>query len=177
MSRKETADSRKLLKLLGKPTPDTRYNATNNPAVIKLLDTYDMDTDRVCRWYDVLVSLGWVTEDYDEFEKSVKKTAKKRLDSTRTAARIVKQKTAKLPKRPEYDDDLVSKANSAMDDGMLISMQKDLNAAKKTIKEMQASDYEKRRMIGELREALADCTPDRFTIKFEKITPKHGKGR
>ena len=177
MSRKETADSRKLLKLLGKPTPDTRYNATNNPAVIKLLDTYKMDADKVCRWYDVLVSLGWVTEDYDEFVENVEKTMKKRTSASKTASRLVKQKTAKLPKKPEYDDDLISKANAAMDDGMLISMQKELNTAKRTIKDMQASDYEKRRMIAELRSALEDCTPDKFTVKVEKISPRHGKGK
>jgi len=178
MSRKETADSRKLLKLLGKPTPDTRYNATNNPAVIKLLDTYDMDTDKVCRWYDVLVSLGWVQEDYEQFVRSVEKTKKKRVADERTASRIMKQKAAKSPARkPEFDDDLVSKAAAAVDDGMLISIQKELNAARRTIKDMQATDYEKRKMISELRSALEECTPDKFTIKFEKVSPSHGKGK
>lgn len=179
MSRKETADSRKLLKLLGKPTPDTRYNSTNNPAVIKLLEHYQMDTDKVCRWYDVLVKLGWVEQEYDEFVEGVEKTAKKRTDAARTAKKIVERAAKKNPARklPEYDEDLVAAANSAMDDGMLISMQKQLSAAKKQVKDMQAADYEKRRMIAELRKELENCTPDRFTIKIDKVPQTNKKGK
>lgn len=177
MSRKETADSRKLLKLLGKPTPNTRYNATNNPAVIKLLEQYGMDSEKVCQWYDVLASLGWIKDDYDTFVASVKKTAKKMNADEQIASRLVKRKTANVQKKPEYDDNLISMANVAKDTGMLISMQKELNAARRTIKDMQASDYEKRRLISEVRTALENCTPDKFIIKVEKISARRGKNK
>ena len=60
MSRKETAESRQVLTLIGKPTPETRYNRKNNPAIAKLLAHYSNDVTQVFRWYDVLKKLGWV---------------------------------------------------------------------------------------------------------------------
>ena len=74
MSKKETAESMKILNLIGKPTPNTRYSRTNNPAVLKLLKYYGNDTHQVYRWYDVLCSLGWVDTDYSAFASNVRKT-------------------------------------------------------------------------------------------------------
>jgi len=188
MSKKETAESMKILNLIGKPTPNTRYSRTNNPAVLKLLKYYGNDTHQVYRWYDVLCSLGWVDTDYSAFASNVRKTlsrvsvprkfamsvrgnapsAKKEDKKSKKAARQAKQESAD---EYEIDEELIaSQAEAAMDDGMLVSLQRDLSTCKRKMKEMQAADYEKRKMIESLREELAACHPDKFKLNVEKIS-------
>ena len=77
MSKKDTAESKKILKLLGKPTTTTRITKNNNPAIQKLIHYFEGDMQQVYRWYDTLKSLGWVDSDYMEFLKSVKANKKK----------------------------------------------------------------------------------------------------
>lgn len=77
MRKQDTALSEKrLLKLIGKPTPDTQYNKTNLPAVVNLLKHFRLDCNAVYPFYDVLRKLGWVTEDTNrqQFQANVRKT-------------------------------------------------------------------------------------------------------
>lgn len=77
MSKQETAlTDKKLLKLIGKPTPGTRYNKTGLPPVEKLLEYYKLDCNKVYPFYKVLVSLGWVNSAEGEpaFKSNVRKT-------------------------------------------------------------------------------------------------------
>ena len=73
MSKQETVDSKKLLKLIGKPTPDTRYNKTDLPPVEKLLKLYKLDCNKVYPFYTTLRGLGWVTDSEDAFRSNVRK--------------------------------------------------------------------------------------------------------
>ena len=73
MSKQETALSdKRLLKLIGKPTPDTQYNKTDLPPVEKLLKQYKLDANKVYPYYKVLKKLGWVTDTPDAFRSNVR---------------------------------------------------------------------------------------------------------
>ena len=183
MRKSETAESKKILNLIGKPTPDTRYSRTNNPAIIKLLKHYGMEPKHVYRWYDVLVSLGWVDTDYGAFTSNVRKTLG-RISVPAKYSKRVNAKNEEFKKAredetedgtanyPEFDAELMMKADAAQDEGMLICMQKELNQCKRRIKDLQSADYEKRQLIDAIRGELESCRPDRFSIKVEKVTRK-----
>lgn len=170
VSKKETADSEKIIKLIGKPTPDTRITKTNNPAIIKLLKHFKYNTKKVYRFYDLLVSLGWVDNSYSCYCVNV--------------CQNLKRLNVPTPKSAKVDDEVVpvdtgdseimemAEAAANYDEGELISLRKDLASTKRKLKDMQASDYERRVLIESLREELTDCRPDRITIKFEPVQRK-----
>ena len=180
MSKQETAESRKILKLLGKPTPDTHFARKENPAIIKLLGYYKDDTASVERWYDVLKQLGWVRTGFDSFKSDIRAIATRKAKTASAYAKAVKGGVKVSPKpvkskkteEAEFDADIIDAADAAMDDGMLASLQRDLSTCKKKLKETQAADYEKRKMIEALRTELKECVPDRFTVKVEKCSRK-----
>lgn len=179
MSRKETAESRQVLTLIGKPTPDTRYNRKNNPAIAKLLNHYSNDVTQVFRWYDVLKKLGWVNTGLETFKGDVRQMLTRKNSTARSyekalagTVKPVRTSTKKETAADEFDAELLDAADAAMDDGMLVSIQKELSNCKKKLKETQAADYERRKLIESLRAELKDCTPDRFTLRLEKVSRK-----
>lgn len=190
MSRKDTAESEKILKLIGKPTPKTRYSRTNCPAVVELLKYFGNDPLQVYRWYDVLVKLKWVDTDYSAFTSNVRKTLQrisvpKSFDKTVRQAdkeKLAKRKAAHKEgggpevEEDEFDVELLSHADAAMDNGMVVSLQRELTEYKRKLKDMQAADYEKRQFIESLREELSAVRPDRFTIKVDQV-PVKTKGK
>lgn len=198
-SKKETAESVKILNLLGKPTPHTRYSKTANPAILKLLKYYGNDEPQVCRWHSVLKKLGWIDCKSGEFATIVTKT-KRAIQSgkvdpadfrdTRTSSYTVlpngdvvtkaKRGSAKKVQditEPDagtlmYDKKLIEDATDAQDEGAIVFMQRELNGYKKRCKDMQAIDYERRQVIQALRSELANCQPDKFNITLNKIVPR-----
>lgn len=162
MSKKDTAESKKILKLLGKPTTTTRITKNNNPAIQKLIHYFEGDMQQVYRWYDTLKSLGWVDSDYMQFLKDVKKN-KQKLENP--------DGTLEYPKGDEFSE-VASQAAAAIDEGMLVSIRRELNTARTQLKNMQAADYEKRKLIESLREELDSARPDKFSVTVEKVKPR-----
>lgn len=168
MSKQDTADSdvQKVLKLIGKPTPDTQYKATNNPAIIKLLKFYDGDTKKVYNFYDILTKLGWIDHTYGQFTANVRKN-RERIATTKSyeerMANISPDDTTEI----ELTDEQLAAA--AMDTE-LACMNRRYQAIKKELNELKVSQYMQKEFVNELREELSMVKPDKFSVNI--IKPK-----
>ena len=121
MSKQETADSKKILKMLGKPTPDTQYQKTFLPPVMKLLKLYNMDVGKVYPYYKTLKALGWVSDSETGFQSNVRKT--------RIRMRTSEDET-ELPEDLEVAVQTASEGQIAVLKQNFASVQKELNDAK-----------------------------------------------
>jgi hypothetical protein len=159
MSKRETALSdKRLLKLIGKPTPDTQYNKTDLPPVEKLLRQYGMDANKVYPYYKVLKKLGWVTDTPDAFRSNVRK----QRNRMREMAEF--EETG--------DEDLMSSVHYASE-GQIAVLRQDLAKKQKELDQAKTEQFIAQTIIDAMEESVRTIKPYNITINVEK-PPKNG---
>ena len=152
MSKQETADSKKLLKMLGKPTPDTQYQKTLLPPVMKLLKLYNMDVAKVYPFYVTLKALGWVSDSESAFQSNVRKTRLRMKEQV---------ETEEIPEDLEVAVQTASEGQIAVLKQNVASVQKQLNEAK--IQQFIAQE-----IIDAMSESVMKIKPYNISINVTK---------
>lgn len=153
MSKQDTADSKKILKLLGKPTPDTQYQKTLLPPVTKLLTLYKMDCTKVYPYYKTLKSLGWVDDTDSAFRSNVRKTKLRMKDEV---------EADEIPIDLEASVQHASEGQIAILKQNVASVQRELNDAK--IQKFIAQE-----IIDSMSQSVKSVKPANITINVQKM--------
>lgn len=159
MSKQETALSdKRLLKLIGKPTPDTQYNKTDLPPVEKLLKQYKLDANKVYPYYKVLKKLGWVTDTPDAFRSNVRKQRNrmKEMDAFEESG----------------SEDLMSSVHYASE-GQIAVLRQDLAKKQKELDQAKTEQFIAQTIIDAMEKSVSTIKPYSITINVEK-PPKSG---
>jgi hypothetical protein len=159
MSKQETAlTDKRLLKLIGKPTPDTQYNKTDLPPVEKLLRQYNLDANKVYPYYKVLKKLGWVTDTPDAFRSNVRKQRNR------------------MKELDEFDgsgtEDLMSSVHYASE-GQIAVLRQDLAKKQKELDQAKTEQFIAQTIIDAMEESVRTVKPYNITINVEKA-PRSG---
>lgn len=161
MSKQETADSKKLLKLIGKPTPDTRYIKTDLPPVRKLLKLYNMDTGKVYPFYKILTNLGWVSDPEEQFKTNVRKT------------RLILRHEAE--NKGDLSQDDLESAVSVASEGQIAILRRDVANLQKELNDTKIQKFVAQEIIDSMSESIRTIKPYNISISVTKA-PKGNMG-
>lgn len=154
MSKHETALSdKRLLALIGKPTPGTQYTKTDLPPVEKLLKHYGYDNNKVYPYHAVLKKLGWVTDAPDAFRSNVRKQCKRLKDSANVAE--------------TEDEDILSSIHFASE-GQIAVLRQELAKQQKVLDEAKTDKFIAQTVIEALERSIKTVKPANVTINVEK---------
>ena len=154
MRKQETALSdKKLLKLIGQPTPDTQYNKTDLPPVKKLLDYYGLDCNKVYPFYQVLVDTGWVKDTPDAFRSNVRKQ---------------RNKMRELADMGDSDDtDLMAKVHHASE-GQIAVLRQSMSAMQRELDDAKVQKFIAQEIIDAMSDTVAHIKPAKVTVNLTK---------
>ena len=163
MSKQETVDSKKLLKLIGKPTPGTHYNKTDLPPVEKLLNLYKLDCNKVYPFYTTLSGLGWVTDSEDAFRSNVRKQRNRMKSESENDGDIAA-------------DDLESVVQRASE-GQLAILRKDMANVQKELSEAKIQKFIAQEIIDAMGESVMRVRPYTVNLNITKAPKGNVEGK
>ncbi len=154
MSKQETALSdKRLLDLIGKPTPGTQYNKTDLPPVEKLLKHYGLNANKVYPYYKVLKRLGWVSDKPDAFRSNVRKQRNRMKEEGQVA---------EMP-----DEDILDSVRFASE-GQIAILRQDLVKKQKALDQVKTEKFIAQQIIDAMTQSIKSVKPYSFNITVAK---------
>lgn len=154
MSKQETALSdKRLLNLIGKPTPGTQYNKTDLPPVEKLLKHYGLNANKVYPYYKVLKRLGWVSDKPDAFRSNVRKQRNRMKEEGQVA---------EMP-----DEDILDSVRFASE-GQIAILRQDLAKQQKALDQVKTEKFIAQQIIDAMTQSIKSVKPYSFNITVAK---------
>jgi hypothetical protein len=154
LSKQETALSdKRLLDLIGKPTPGTQYNKTDLPPVEKLLKHYGLNANKVYPYYKVLKRLGWVSDKPDAFRSNVRKQRNRMKEEGQVA---------EMP-----DEDILDSVRFASE-GQIAILRQDLVKKQKALDQVKTEKFIAQQIIDAMTQSIKSVKPYSFNITVAK---------
>lgn len=161
MSKQETVDSKKLLKLIGKPTPNTQYIKTDLPPVGKLLKLYNLDCNKVYPFYKTLKGLGWVSDPEDCFRSNVRKQRNR------------------MKSEAEGDIDMgdLGAVVQTASEGQIAIIRKEMSNVQKELNEAKIQKFIAQEIIDAMTESVKKVKPYHININVTKSPKGNVEGK
>lgn len=159
MRKQETAlAEKKMLALIGKPTPDTQYELDSIPAIENLLRHFAMDHKRVYPFYGAVVKAGWFNGTDTAFRSCVRKTKTRMMNEPDAF-------------EPASDDEIIDELHAASD-GELAFLKNRLARAQRTLDASKVQKFISEQVIDDFENTAGRIKPGQFTINVTKA-PAH----
>lgn len=176
MRKQETADLDELVRIVGKPTPGTRYTPMKNPAITALLEHYHLSVNDVIKHYRGLKLLEWIDLDANQFVSLVSRYQEKmqaKLD------RIARKSPVRRPNDSDFSTDPDCEYyDEEEDQGAVTLLRKKLRIANAENKKLETDTFLYRKLIESTNEMLRSLKPAKFNINFSKPSAKYeGTGK